>query len=100
MMVEMDSDFNEVLENYINHKREPLEEGIFLSSNWHYLPSDKHLQFYRDMSELVNTEDAWEALKASRQRILEEGEKSMSDTWIQEEDTDSWRVIIERESNI
>lgn len=98
MMVKMDSDFNEVLEKYINHKREILEEGIFLSSN--YLPSDKHLQFYRDMSELVSTEDAWEALKASRQRILEEGEKSMNDSWIKEEDTDSWRVIIEREGNV
>lgn len=97
-MVKMDSDFNEVLEKYINHKREILEEGIFLSSN--YLPSDKHLQFYRDMSELVSTEDAWEALKASRQRILEEGEKSMNDSWIKEEDTDSWRVIIEREGNV
>ena len=41
MMVKMDSDFNEVLEKYINHKREILGEGIFLSSN--YLPSDKHL---------------------------------------------------------
>ena len=41
MMVKMDLDFNEVLENYINHKREILEEGIFLSSD--YLPSDKHL---------------------------------------------------------
>ena len=98
MMVKMDSDFNEVLEKYINHKREILEEGIFLSSN--YLPSDKHLQFYRDMSELVSIEDAWEALKASRQRILEEGEKSMNDSWIKEEDTDSWRVIIEREGNV
>lgn len=91
-MVERDSDFNEVLEKYINHKREILEEG--------YLSSDKHLQFYRDMSELVSTEDAWEALKASRQRILEEGEKNMNDSWIQEEDTDSWRVIIEREGNV
>ena len=98
MMVKMDLDFNEVLENYINHKREILEEGIFLSSD--YLPSDKHLQFYRDMSELVSTEDAWEALKASRQRILEEGEKSMNDSWIKEEDIDSWRVIIEREGNV
>ena len=97
-MVKIDSDFNEVLEKYINHKREILEEGIFLSSN--YLPSDKHLQFYRDMSELVSTEDAWEALKASRQRILEEGEKNMNDSWIKEEDTDSWRVIIEREGNV
>lgn len=100
-MVKMDLDFNEVLENYINHKREILEEGIFLSSD--YLPSDKHLQFYRDMSELVSTEDAWEALKASRQRILEEGEKDMklyNNNWIQEEDTDSWRIIIEREGNV
>ena len=78
------------LEEYINHKREILD----------YLPSDKHLQFYRDMSELVSTEDAWEALKASRQRILEEGEKSMNDSWIQEEDTYSWKVIIEREGNV
>lgn len=84
MMVEMDSDFK-FLEKY---KREDC------------LPSDKHLQFYRDMSELVSTEDAWEALKASRQRILEEGEKSMNDSWIKEEDTDSWRVIIEREGNV
>ena len=52
------------------------------------------------MSELVSIEDAWEALKASRQRILEEGEKSMNDSWIKEEDTDSWRVIIEREGNV
>ena len=52
------------------------------------------------MSELVSTEDAWEALKASRQRILEEGEKSMNDSWIKEEDIDSWRVIIEREGNV
>lgn len=52
------------------------------------------------MSELVSTKDAWEALKASRQRILEEGEKSMNDSWIKEEDTDSWRVIIEREGNV
>ena len=52
------------------------------------------------MSELVSIEDAWEVLKASRQRILEEGEKSMNDNWIQEEDTDSWRVIIEREGNV
>ena len=94
-MVERDSDFNKVLEKYINDKREILEEG--------YLPSDKHLQFYRDMSELVSTEDAWEALKASRQRILEEGEKDMklyNNNWIQEEDTDSWRIIIEREGNV
>ena len=55
------------------------------------------------MSELVSTEDAWEALKASRQRILEEGEKDMklyNNNWIQEEDTDSWRIIIEREGNV
>lgn len=52
------------------------------------------------MSELVSAEDAWEALKASRQRIFEEGEKSMNDSWIKEEDTDSWRVIIEREGNV
>ena len=84
MMVEMDSDFKFL--------EEILKEG--------YLPSDKHLQFYRDMSELVSTEDAWEALKASRQRILEEGEKSMNDSWIKEEDIDSWRVIIEREGNV
>lgn len=93
-MVEMDSDFK-FLEEYINHNREMLKEGIF-----DYLPSDKHLQFYRNMSELVSAEDAWEALKASRQRILEEGEKSMNDSWIKEEDTDSWRVIIEREGNV
>ena len=96
-MVEMDSDFNKVLENYINRKREILEEGIFLSSD--YLSSDKHLQFYRDMSELASVEDAWEALKASRQRILKEGEKSMSDIWIQEEDTDSWNLILEMEKD-
>ena len=93
-MVEMDSDFK-FLEEYINHNRKMLEEGIF-----DYLSSDKHLQFYRDMSELVSIEDAWEALKASRQRILEEGEKNMNDSWIKEEDTDSWRVIIEREGNV
>lgn len=90
----MDSDFK-FLEEYINHNRKMLEEGIF-----DCLPSDKHLQFYQDMSELVSTEDAWEALKASRQRILEEGEKNMNDSWIKEEDTDSWRVIIEREGNV
>ena len=90
----MDSDFK-FLEEYINHNRKMLEEGIF-----DCLSSDKYLQFYRDMSELVSTEDAWEVLKASRQRILEEGEKSMNDSWIQEEDTDSWRVIIEREGNV
>lgn len=90
-MVEMDSDFK-FLEEYINHNRKMLEEGIF-----DCLPSDKHLQFYRDMSELVSAEDAF---KASRQKILEEGEKSMNDSWIKEEDTDSWRVIIEREGNV
>lgn len=71
-----------------------LEEGIF-----DCLPSDKHLQFYRDMSELVRAEDAWEALKASRQKIFEEGEKNMSDNWIQEEDTDSWNLILEMEKD-
>ena len=36
-MVEMDSDFK-FLEEYINHNRKMLEEGIF-----DYLSSDKHL---------------------------------------------------------
>ena len=99
-MVEMDSDFK-FLEEYFNDKREVSEDGIFLSS--HYLPNDKHLQFYRDMSEVVSIEDAWEALKIRRQKILEGGEEDMKlydNSWIQEEDTDSWKVIIEREGNV
>ena len=85
-MTEMD--FNEVLEKYINHKREILEDGIFLSSD--YLPSDKHLQFYRNMSELVSEEDSFK--RKERKTMKEE-------QWIKEEDSDSWNLILEMEKS-
>lgn len=88
----MNEELHKVISKYLNEDRKTLEEdSIFITSNWYHLPPDKHLQFYRDMSEV---EEAWEAFKERREKIMREEEQ-----WVKEEDSDSWDLILEKEKN-
>lgn len=91
----MNEELHKVISKYLNEDRKALEEdSIFITSNWYHLPPDKHLEYYRDISEVVSAEDAWEAFKERREKIMREEEQ-----WVKEEDSDSWDLILEKEKN-